>query len=180
MWITEITCHGLVYRFLYVKFLPPCCSGSARSVCWLLCSPMSIACSTVDVYPFPFYCFLGHLPVCFTIYRHAQFSQGCLSNFQVLWAPVCLVFCIFSVWLPVYLPWLHLPFVLSNRPDLSSFPGSFSLSCDDFYSSYLSGLCLISQAYLGASTWFQIAASPYPPSGALVKKGLILCALRAH
>lgn len=76
--------HGLACSLLFVKFLPPCCCGSAGPLFLLTCAaPMGIAFSTVDFYALSFYHFLVHFPVCFSIYKHSQCTSHSLSNFLV-------------------------------------------------------------------------------------------------
>lgn len=69
-----------------------------------------------DFISFPFYHFLVHLSSLLPYVRHAPCSPHFLSNFLVLRAPVCLLFCVFIVCLNVPVPTLALSTICACLP----------------------------------------------------------------
>lgn len=165
------TYQGLACGFQLAKFLPPWCSGSAHMCSLLPCSPMGVTSSTMDLYPFPFYQFKFCHPVCFSIYRHAQYCLHCLSNFLVSLCSCFPAYYLNSLsGFPCTDPGFVYCFCLPAAcPDFGLFTGPSSAYCH-LYSAHVSGLCIFSWAYQEATTWFQSAAGPSPPSWTLVKK----------
>lgn len=111
-----------------------------------------------------FYQFLAHLSVCLPIYRHAQGSPSCLSNFLVSLCSWFASYYLYSVPdYPCSLPRFAYYFRLSATHP-GSFPEFSFVSCH-LYSAHVGSLCIVSLVYLGAATWFQVAANPFPPLG---------------
>lgn len=138
--------------------------------CWLLRSPMRITCYSLGFNFHAFHPFMAHLPVCFPIYTCAQSSPHCLSNFKDLWAPFW-VLLMFLIWLPVFWFQLRLLSRFTCHPPWPWLVSRFSLQSPCWCTlDSLSGLRILSWAYLSATTWFQLAVRPYQLSGALVKK----------